>query len=195
MGISAIFCRATGQRYSTPMFFWIAVSFVILVILFVLITAITHTFLRVPYIPTPMSVVKEALSLANLRGNERVYDLGAGDARFLVYAKKQFPNLSVSGYELASTIWILGKMRILLSRQSIEWHMENMFSASLADADCVFVYLLPSAIETLYEKFTKELKPGTKVISYAFSLPQKTAVETHEVQWLTSKRKLYLYEW
>lgn len=174
---------------------WLGIGFVICVILFVLVTAVAHIFLRVPYMPTPMSVVEEALSLAQLQGNERVYDLGAGDARFLIYAKRKFPHLSVSGYELAPTIWLLGKIRIFLARVSIDWRMENMFSASLADADCVFVYLLPSAIETLHEKFTKELKPGTTVISYAFSFPQKTAVETRTVPWLTSTRNLYLYKW
>lgn len=177
------------------MLYWVLIGIVILLIVFVLFTMVAHIFLLVPYVPTPKKVITEVLSLAQLKDGERVVDLGAGDARFLIRAQKLFPNIRATGYELAPTIWFLGKLRIWFSRAVIEWRMQNMFRADVQDADCVFVYLLPSAMGKLEEKFTKELRKGTRVISYAFHFPHRKAVETRIVPWLTGTRKLYLYIW
>lgn len=73
--------------------------------------------------------------------------------------------------------------------------MRNILSVNVSDADCIFLYLIPHMMKKLEEKFEKELKPGTKIVSYAFSLPHKTPVKEMSVPWLTGERKLRMYEW
>lgn len=41
----------------------------------------------------------------------------------------------------------------------------------LGEADVIFCYLLPKAMEHLKEKFETELKPGTRIFSRAFKIP------------------------
>ena len=48
------------------------------------------TAIRVPYVPTPQSVVDEMLKFAGVKEGDVVYDLGCGDGRIVVTAVKEF---------------------------------------------------------------------------------------------------------
>src|SRR5712691_9098766 len=43
-----------------------------------------------PYVPTPWAIVDELLKLADIRGNDVVYDLGSGDGRLVITAYRRF---------------------------------------------------------------------------------------------------------
>ncbi|MEM1643749.1 MAG: hypothetical protein QXS70_05060, partial [Desulfurococcaceae archaeon] len=43
----------------------------------------------VPYVPTPISVVREMLKLARAGPSDVVYDLGCGDGRILITAVRE----------------------------------------------------------------------------------------------------------
>jgi hypothetical protein len=173
----------------------VMIIFAVILTFAIVVTAVAHIWVAVPFIPTPMSVAKDMLEFAELRGNETLYDLGAGDARLLIVAKRVFPNITAIGVEIVPTVWFVGKLRILLSRQKVLLRMHNALSIDVSDADCIFLYLIPNMMKKLEEKFEKELKPGTKVISYAFSFPNKKAIKEQSVPWLTGERKLRMYEW
>lgn len=132
---------------------------------------------------------------AHLQGNETVYDLGAGDARLLITAKRHHPGITAKGYEMIPTVWLFGLLRIWLSRKKVALHWKDALKADVSDADCIFLYLIPSLMGKLKIKFDKELRPGTKVLSYAFYFSGKDPVRTVPVPWLTGERKLWVYEW
>ena len=46
----------------------------------------------------------------------------------------------------------------------------DLFEAPIGDATVVTLYLLPSLNEKLIPKLKKELKPGTRIVSHAFSM-------------------------
>ncbi len=48
--------------------------------------------------------------------------------------------------------------------------MKNFFNANINEADIVFCFLIPKTMEKLKDKFIKELKPETKIISFAFQI-------------------------
>ena len=169
--------------------------FVCLLTFALLVTAVAHIWVAVPFIPTPMKVAREMVKLADLQGDEMVYDLGAGDARLPILAKKMHPGITSVGVEFVPTVWLLGKIRIWLSRQDVSLKMGNVLSVDLQDADCIFLYLIPSIMNPLKQKFDRELRPGTKIVSYCFSLPEKEPIKEVEVPWLSGRRKLRLYEW
>ncbi|PIQ76791.1 hypothetical protein COU78_04340 [Candidatus Peregrinibacteria bacterium CG10_big_fil_rev_8_21_14_0_10_49_24] len=173
----------------------VLIAFSVFLTLAIVVTAVAHIWVAVPFIPTPMKVAKDMLEFAKLKGDETLYDLGAGDARLLIVAKRAYPNISAIGVEIVPTVWALGKLRILCSRQDVTLRMRNILSVNVSDADCIFLYLIPNMMKKLEDKFQKELKPGTKIVSYAFSLPNKTPVKEMSVPWLTGERKLRMYEW
>ena len=69
--------------------------------------------------------------------------------------------------------------RILLKKNSVADKVKvlrkNFFTQNLKDADVVFVYLIPKTIEKLLPKFKKELKKGTRIVSFVYevNLPLK----------------------
>jgi len=160
------------------------------------LTFVMHAILGVPYIPTSKKACIGMLELADIKGNETVYDLGAGDARLLIEAKKRYPGIRAIGCEIVPTIWILGMFRILFSGQRVSLRMRNAFHERLQGADVVLLYLFPHLLQSLSSKFDQELKPGTRVVSLAFKIPGKTPVSQRTLSQLGSKNvQAFLYRW
>lgn len=167
----------------------------ILMTLLIALTFIAHLWVPVVYIPTPHSVVKEMVALADLKSGDHVYDLGAGDARLLIAAKKREQGIIAIGCELIPTVWLLGRLNVLCSRQNVHLRFQNILRCDLRDADCVFLYLIPSVMGKLKEKFDRELKPGTRVVSYVFQIPGKKPDKEVKVPWMGTERSVRVYPW
>jgi precorrin-6B methylase 2 len=161
--------------------------------IFVMLT--THLWVSVPYLPTPRKVVERMVVLAKLKPGDCVYDLGAGDGRLLVAAKRHAPEARAIGYELAPMVWLLGKFRIARSGQAVDLRFGDARKADLRDADCIFLYLLPDLMKELQAKFAQELRPGTRVVSYVFRFPDRTPEKTEKVPWLGGERTVLVYRW
>ena len=166
-----------------------------LLTLCIVITVIAHIFIPVPFIPTPKKILRQLFAFAKIEDGEHVMDLGAGDARILIEAKKQFPSVQATGVEYVPTVWGLGKIRIWLSRQDVDLQLGDALKTDVSNVDCIILYLIPSLMAKLEKKFDEELKPGTRVISYAFAFPTKQPVNEEDVPWLTGERKLRMYVW
>lgn len=149
----------------------------------------------VVYVPTPYVVVKEMVALARLQPHDRVYDLGAGDARLLIAAKRAEPGITAIGCELIPTVWALGQFCIWKSGQQVTLRFQNILRCDLRDADCVFLYLIPSLMEKLEEKFDRELRPGTRVIAYVFKIPGQQPEQEVKVPWMGVERAVRVYRW
>ncbi|PIR54459.1 hypothetical protein COU75_00755 [Candidatus Peregrinibacteria bacterium CG10_big_fil_rev_8_21_14_0_10_42_8] len=173
----------------------ILIALVMILILVIVVMAVSAIFLRTPYVPTPFIVAKKMVRIAHLHGNETIYDLGAGDGRLLIEALKLYPEITAYGSELSPFVYYWGRLKILLSGTHAHLRMKNLFTEDLHNADCIFLYLMPGIMEKLLKKFDEELRPGTKIVSYAFTLRGKTPAQTQEVPWIQGKKKIYLYEW
>jgi len=72
----------------------------LLIILIVLVISIIWTNSRgAPWVPTPMSMVHEMLTMAEVGPDDLVYDLGCGDGRIIVTAARRYGARAV-GIEL-----------------------------------------------------------------------------------------------
>lgn len=159
------------------------------------ITFIAHLWVPVVYVPTPHAIVVQMVKLAHLQPGDRVYDLGAGDARLLIAAKRAEPTIEAIGCELIPTVWALGQLCILTSRQQVTLRFQNILHCDLQDADCVFLYLIPSLMEKLKVKFDQELRPGTRVVAYVFKIPGKEPEKEVRVPWMGGERAVRVYRW
>lgn len=171
------------------------IAFLALWVLVIFLMLFTSIFLRAPYVPTPMKVVRKMVKFADLQGDEVVYDLGAGDGRLLLTAKKEFPGITAKGFELCPPVYFLARLKILCSGTPVSFRMKNLFTQDVSDADCIFLYLMPGAMKRLQKKFEEELKPGTKVISHAFQFPGRKPIKKMPVPWLQGEKNLHLYVW
>lgn len=124
----------------------------------------------VPFVPLSKTQLGNITTYVNIPANARVVDLGSGDGRVLRHLEKNYGIHSPVGYEI--NCWAYWKSRILnrIFRSTATVHCRNFFKEDLSEHDVVFCYLLSPCLSRLREKFDKELKPGTKVISYAFEI-------------------------
>jgi len=148
----------------------------------------------VPFISTPKKDFKAILEAANIKPGDVVYDLGCGRASFLVAASKKCGARGV-GYEVSLWPYLWAKFNIWFHRADVKVYFRNFYKQDLSKADVVFCYLFPEVMTKLEPKFKDELKPGARLVSYAFPL---STVEPDKIFFArddnTELGKIFLYK-
>lgn len=138
----------------------------------------------VPYVPTPIPVVRAMLKVASAGPEDIVYDLGCGDGRILIIAVKEFNVKKAVGIEK-------DRERIKEARMKIESEEikdrivlinDDFFNVEISDATIVTLFLLTSVNEALKPKFERELKEGTRIVSHEFRIPGWKPYKTIDVR-------------
>jgi SAM-dependent methyltransferase len=129
--------------------------------------------LDVPYVPTPQPVVEAMLKLAGVKPGDVVYDLGCGDGRIVITAVKQFGAKRGVGIDLDP---VRVKESIENAKKAgvsdrVEFKQGDVLKLeSVADANVVTLYLLPSVNQKLAPMLRKTLKPGSRIVSHDFKM-------------------------
>lgn len=131
------------------------------------------------------------LLVAKIKPGQKIVDLGCGDGRIVFRAEKNYGAVA-EGYEISVFVWLLAQLNRLLKRSKAKIYRRNFFTADLSQADVVFCYLLPEVMQKLSPKFKKELKPGAKIISASFSLPEYEAREVYPAEARAAKIFIYV---
>lgn len=147
-----------------------------------------------PFVPSPPLVVTMMLQLANIKKNEKLYDLGCGDARIIIEAAQKFGAETI-GVELDRERYEDCIRRI--HESNLEGKVNvihgNLLDVDLKSADIVTLYLLTSSNEQLRPKMEKELKKGARVVSHDFEISKWTPSDVKEIKENFSSHKIYLY--
>jgi precorrin-6B methylase 2 len=160
--------------------FWLSVLFFVLVLLWVLVPALYG----LPPVPTRPERIRKALELANLRPEETLYDLGAGDGRVLLIAVRDFGARAV-GIEIGpvqcALIWLRAAASGLGDQVKVRW--ANFYKADLSGADVVFVYATSKEIAKLAPHLEKQMKRGARLVSISadFREWEPSAFDEHDL--------------
>ena len=126
--------------------------------------------LDVPYVPTPQDVVDRMLDMAKLTKDDFHIDLGSGDGRIAVTAAKR--GARSIGVDLNPT-------RIAEANENakkagvtdrVTFVQGNLFEQKIGKANVLTMYLLQSVNLQLRPHILAELRPGSRVVSHAFSM-------------------------
>lgn len=166
---------------------------IILVIFFGLLYLITW-FLPTdspwtPWWATSSGTARKIFHLAKLKKQDLFYELGSGTGTTCIVAAKEFGVKAVGIESSKSRVWWSRlKVRLFRVLDKTEFIQKDFFSVDLSPASVVYLYLVPRVIKKLKPKLLKELKPGTKVISYIYKVDYLSLIKED------TKEQIYIYQ-
>jgi len=122
------------------------------------------------WVPTPQSLVERMLEMAQTTRNDYVVDLGSGDGRTVITAAKKY-GVRALGIEYNPDM-------VELSRRNAEkegvadraqFVQGDIFQTDFGKATVLTLYLLPS-LNLKLRPTILNMKPGTRVVSHAFTM-------------------------
>jgi cyclopropane fatty-acyl-phospholipid synthase-like methyltransferase len=124
-----------------------------------------------PFIPTPDDVVERMLSFAKVTKDDVVFDLGCGDGRIPIAAARKYGAKGV-GLDIDQHLIDVAKTNARAAGVDglVQFHLQNVLEADVSSATVVTLYLLSSSNERLRPMLTRQLKPGARIVSHAFSM-------------------------
>jgi SAM-dependent methyltransferase len=127
----------------------------------------------------PQDVVDRMLEVAEVTSKDTLFDLGCGDGRIVITAAKKYGAHAV-GIDI-------DKDRISESKRNarnagvsslVRFEQGDILNADVSGATVVTLYLVSSANLKLRPLLTKQLQPGSRIVSHAFGMgdwrPDKT---------------------
>jgi len=132
------------------------------------------------FVPTPNDIVATMLRMAAVTKKDTVYDLGCGDGRIVITAAQKYgargvgididPERVAEATENVRKAGVADRVKIIRG---------DLFEADISAATVVTLYLLTDLNLKLRPKLLRDLNPGTRVVSHAFSMgdwkPERTA--------------------
>ena len=140
---------------------------------------------EVPFITTPDRVTRTMLEIAGVGPRDHVIDLGSGDGRIAIAAAKR--GARALGIEYNPDM-------VALSRENAQeagvadkatFRQADIFETDFSKATVVTMYLLPDLNLRLRPKIL-DLKPGTRIVSHAFTMDDWEADQTSDVEYRTA---------
>jgi len=137
------------------------------------------------------------LALASVKPDETVFDLGSGDGRIVLVAARDF-HARVVGVEIRMRLVRECRRRVRemgLSKQVVI-SCRNFKKMSLRKADVLALYLSSYTLNLMAPRFKKELKPGSRIVNFDYSIPgwrPAREIEVTPAGW-RKPHPIYLYE-
>jgi len=157
---------------------------ILIVLTLLLIGFVVGGLMGPPWVPTRKRDVDAVLKAATLKPGQAFIELGCGDGR-LVAAAASCGAIAI-GYEVNPLLWFIAVLRTIRYYPKARVRMANFWSKSLAEADVVMAFLVPRCMQRLAVKAQKEMKPGSRLISYIFQVPGKKAIKKSD-HWFVYK--------
>ena len=152
--------------------------------------------LDVIFVASDLAIVKAMLTLAAVTRDDVVYDLGCGDGRIPITAAKVYGargvGVDIDPQRIAEANANAKQAGVA---HLVTFKLQDAMTTDLSDATVVTLYLLSSSNLKLRPILTRQLKPGARIVSHAFSMgdwqPEKVDNFTDSA---SNPRTLYLWK-
>ena len=129
------------------------------------------------WVPTPQGLIDKMLSMAKVTPGDYLIDLGSGDGRTVIAAARRGtralgieynPDMAELSTRSAEKAGVSDKAKFVKA---------DIFESDFSQATVITMYLLPNLNLKLRPKILN-LKPGTRIVSHAFTMDEWTADQT-----------------
>jgi ribosomal protein L11 methylase PrmA len=109
--------------------------------------------------------------MAQVTGNDTVYDLGCGDGRIVITAALKYGargvGIDIDPERIKEATANARDERVA---DRVRFVLGDLFEADISPATVVTLYLLTELNLKLRPKLLRELNPGTRIVSHAFGM-------------------------
>ncbi len=127
---------------------------------------------QVPFYPSNRVTWDAVAELLPKNKSVRLIDIGSGLGGLVLNLSARRPDSHFLGIEIAPLPWLVSKLRAQLTKSRARFTRGDYGHLNFAEYDVVFAYLSPVAMPALWEKARTEMRPGTMLLSYEFSIPE-----------------------
>jgi hypothetical protein len=146
---------------------------------------------QVPYYPSGRRVWEEVAWLLPAGRPLRIIDIGSGLGGLVLDLARRRPDCDVAGIELAPLPWLASALRARLTRSRARFLRGDYDELDFGDYDVIFAYLSPAAMGALWRKAEAEMRPGSVLLSYEFTVPEREP----DQRVVTGDSRKILYIW
>jgi SAM-dependent methyltransferase len=122
-------------------------------------------------VPTPQQLVDVMLQMAEVKKGELLYDLGSGDGRLVISAAKNHGaraiGIDIDPERIAEAKNNAAEAKV---EDKVEFRQADLFKSNFKDADVITLYLLDELNRRLRPQIFAQVRPGTRIVSHAFSM-------------------------
>jgi SAM-dependent methyltransferase len=144
-----------------------------------------------PWVPTWKRDLKRIERLLDLKPGERFVELGCGNARVCRHLQQAQPGATIEGVELSIVQFVVGWIQNRLSKSPARTKFGNVFSRDLRGYDALYMFLMPATYSKIRPKLESELKPGARVVTYAWPIQGWKPLKIDEAD---GSQKIFLYQ-
>ncbi|MFC5479238.1 class I SAM-dependent methyltransferase [Massilia suwonensis] len=126
---------------------------------------------QVPYYPSGKSAWAAVAEQLPQGGRVSVIDIGSGLGGLVLDLARR-PNVQATGIELAPLPWLASWLRARLTGSSAVFIRGDYESLDFGAYDAVFAYLSPAVMTALWRKAKREMRPGSMLMSYEFTVSE-----------------------
>jgi cyclopropane fatty-acyl-phospholipid synthase-like methyltransferase len=124
----------------------------------------------IPFVPSPMHVVRQMLEVADIKKSDILYDMGCGDGRIVIEAAKKY-GIRAIGVDLNADL--VAKARENAAKENVahltEFRAQDGLTVDISEATVVTLYMFKWFNNALRPKL-QQLKPGSRVIAHDFDI-------------------------
>lgn len=126
----------------------------------------------VPFVATPMDVIRKMLEMVCVDREDVVYDLGCGDGRIVIMAAEEFGargvGIDIDPRRIRES---KAKARAAHVESRLRFRLQDVLTADFSEATVITLYMLTEINQRLRPQLEKQLKRGTVVITHSYPIP------------------------
>jgi hypothetical protein len=125
-------------------------------------------------VPLFLSSAAAAQAVADLLPRDSAFaflDAGCGLGGVLAHLARVRPAGMFHGVEVAPVPFMLCRLRAALIGRNCRVRWDDFLDTDFGQYDVIYAYLSPAAMSSLWEKASREMRPGSLLVSNSFAIP------------------------